>query len=39
MAVLAFCDMNFRAADEKAAARVDEVDAKELLGVKGPLGD
>lgn len=39
MAVLAFCDMNFNAADEKAAARVDEVEAKELPGVKGTLGD
>lgn len=39
MAVLAFCDMNFKAADENAAANVDEVEAKELLGVKEPLGD
>jgi hypothetical protein len=31
--------MNFNAADEKAAARVDEVEAKELPGVKGTLGD
>lgn len=39
LAVLAFCDMNFNAADEKAAASVDEVEAKELPGVKGTLGD
>jgi hypothetical protein len=39
LAVLAFCDMNFNAADEKAAARVDEVEAKEPPGVKGTLGD
>jgi hypothetical protein len=31
--------MNFNAADENAAARVDEVEAMELPGVKVPLGD